>query len=101
MWSYCSMRWGTWLHRTWKRLGYCMPSLPQSLLGRQLSGILGHKARRSKEDIPVVEQDHVREYLGRLDVLKSSGCDRMHPQVQRVLSPVITMLPTILFEQIF
>lgn len=28
-WAHCWMRWGTSLHRTWKRLKYWIPALPQ------------------------------------------------------------------------
>ncbi|GAB0179181.1 mitochondrial enolase superfamily member 1 [Grus japonensis] len=32
-----------------------------------------------KEDLPLVEEDQVREYLGKLNIHKSMGPDGMHP----------------------
>ncbi|GAB0205781.1 mitochondrial enolase superfamily member 1 [Grus japonensis] len=39
---------------------------------------VGEKVWR-KEDLPLVEEDGVKEYLGNLDIHKSTGPDRMHP----------------------
>jgi len=33
----------------------------------------------SKEDVPLVEKDQVREYLSKLDKHKPLGPDQMHP----------------------
>lgn len=41
----------------------------------------------SKEDFPLVEDNHVRDYLNKLDI--HTGPDGMHPQVRRVLANVI------------
>ncbi|GAB0208607.1 mitochondrial enolase superfamily member 1 [Grus japonensis] len=38
----------------------------------------GEKVLR-KEDLPLVEEDWVREHLGKLDIHKSMGPDGMHP----------------------
>jgi len=43
----------------------------------------------SEEEVPSLEEDHVREYLSNLDIQKSMGPYGMHPQVLRELADVI------------
>jgi len=52
---------------------------------------------QSEEDLPLVEEDQVREYLSDLDICKSMGPDRMHPQVRK-LTTVIARPLLIIFE---
>lgn len=50
-----------------------------------------------KEDVSLVEKSQVREHLSRLDIHKSPGSDRMHPQVLRELAEVTARPLSILF----
>ena len=52
----------------------------------------------SKEDVPLVEEDQVREYLGKLDLHKSMGPDGKQPQVLRQQGDVITRPLLIIFD---
>ncbi|GAB0183716.1 mitochondrial enolase superfamily member 1 [Grus japonensis] len=53
----------------------------------------------SKEDLPSVEEDLVRQYLSKLDPHKSTGPDGMHPQVLKELADVIVRPLLIIFER--
>lgn len=61
--------------------------LPDS--GVQGKGIL--------EDFSLIKEDWIREHLGKLNVLRSMGPGRMHPQVQRGLANIIARLLTSIF----
>ncbi|NWX33671.1 RTJK polymerase, partial [Notiomystis cincta] len=52
-----------------------------------------------EEDIPLVKEDWVRKHLGKLDIHKSMGPDRMHPGVLRELADTIVRPLTIIFER--
>lgn len=56
----------------------------------EVSQILETRAKVwNKEDLPLWEEDWVREHLNKLDVYKSMWHDGLHPQVLRDLTDVI------------
>jgi len=80
-----------------------LPPLPQSFFNSTTS--LGEsqvpESRGkgwSKEDASLVEEDHVREYLSKLDIRKSISPDGMHPGVLRELT-YATARPFSIFKQ--
>ncbi|GAB0207177.1 mitochondrial enolase superfamily member 1 [Grus japonensis] len=52
-----------------------------------------------KEDLPLVEEDWVREHLGKVDMHKSMGPDGMQPRGLRELADVIVRPLSIIFER--
>ncbi|GAB0193858.1 mitochondrial enolase superfamily member 1 [Grus japonensis] len=52
----------------------------------------------SKEDIPLVEEDQVREYLRKLAVHKSVGPDGTHSQALKELADVIARPLSVIFD---
>lgn len=53
----------------------------------------------NKEDALSVEEDQVRDHLSKIDIFKSMGHDRVHPQVLKELADVIVRPISIIFER--
>ena len=52
----------------------------------------------SQKDVPLVEEDQIREYLSNMDIHKPMGSDGIHPQVLRERADVIVRLLSIIFD---
>jgi len=52
-----------------------------------------------KDDLPLVEEDCVRDHLSSLDTHKSMGLDGMHPRVPKELADAIAEPLSIIFER--
>jgi len=52
-----------------------------------------------KDDLPLVEEDWARDFLGNLDSHKSMGPNGKHPRVLRELADIIAESLSILFER--
>ncbi|PKU46943.1 glycerol kinase [Limosa lapponica baueri] len=53
----------------------------------------------TKEDLPLVKEDQVRDQLRRLDIHKSMGPEGIHPRVLRELAEVIAGPLSVIFER--
>lgn len=78
------LSWGkqeTWSHRTVEKLRYWMPSMPQQTSLQKFQVPEARLKGWSKEDGTLVEDDHVREYLNKLDIQKPLGPDGNHSRI--------------------
>lgn len=67
---------------------------PQTLSRRQDSWKVSDSRLKGwiREDVPLAEQDKVREYFSKLGIHKSMGPDAMHPQVLKKLADAVKTL---------
>jgi len=54
-----------------------------------------------KEDLPLLEEDQVRDHLSELDSHRSMGPNDMHPRVLRELADVISEQHSVIFERLW
>lgn len=52
----------------------------------------------SKEEVPLVGDDHVKAYLSKVDTYRFIGLDRMHTQVLKEMAGIISRPFSIVFE---
>ncbi|TRZ10138.1 hypothetical protein HGM15179_016971 [Zosterops borbonicus] len=88
------------MRRRWKCL---TPSLPQSLVGRQLllrTTVLGLvDGVREQNGLLVIQEEAVRELLSHLDVHKSMGPDGIHPRMMKELTNELAKPLSIIYNQ--
>lgn len=53
-----------------------------------------------RKDLPLVEKDHIREYLNKLDIYKSVRLEEMHLQSMGELTDVVVRSFLIAFESL-